>query len=78
MFTTSVGLVALAMTPAGAQGHLVQDVPEDIADHGIDARHEDIGESWLTDRFGPEVYEPVRLHVAAKRYDAVEKLSLAE
>jgi phosphonate degradation associated HDIG domain protein len=49
-------------------GHLVQDLPEDIANHGIDARHEDIGESWLAERFGPEVYQPVRLHVAAKRY----------
>jgi hypothetical protein len=26
-------------------GHLVQNLPEDIANHGIDARHEDIGES---------------------------------
>jgi [1-hydroxy-2-(trimethylamino)ethyl]phosphonate dioxygenase len=40
-------------------GHLVQDLPEDIANHGIDARHEDIGESWLAERFGPEVYQPV-------------------
>lgn len=49
-------------------GHLVEDTPEDIADLGVDARHEEIGESWLARRFGPEVYEPVHLHVAAKRY----------
>jgi predicted HD phosphohydrolase len=49
-------------------GHLVQDIPEDIADRGIDARHEETGELWLAQRFGPEVYSPVQLHVAAKRY----------
>lgn len=49
-------------------GHLVEDIPEDTADLGIDAKHEELGEWWLAQRFGPEVYEPVRLHVAAKRY----------
>jgi phosphonate degradation associated HDIG domain protein len=49
-------------------GHLVEDIPEDTANLGIDAKHEEIGESWLAQRFGPEVYEPVHLHVAAKRY----------
>ncbi len=49
-------------------GHLVEDLPEDVADQGIDAKHEELGEHWLRKRFGPEVYEPVRLHVAAKRY----------
>lgn len=49
-------------------GHLVADTPENIADLGVDAKHEEIGERWLSSRFGPEVYEPVYLHVAAKRY----------
>jgi phosphonate degradation associated HDIG domain protein len=49
-------------------GHLLNEIPEDIAEHGIDAKHEEIGEAWLKKRFGPEVYEPVFLHVAAKRY----------
>ncbi|HMD99875.1 MAG TPA: HD domain-containing protein [Terriglobia bacterium] len=49
-------------------GHLVHGMPEDIADHGVDARHEAAGEAWLARYFGPEVTEPVRLHVAAKRY----------
>lgn len=49
-------------------GHIVEDMPEDIADHGVDAHHEELGQAWLAKRFGPEVYEPVRLHVAAKRY----------
>jgi gamma-butyrobetaine dioxygenase len=35
---------------------------------GTDNRHSDTGADWLTRWFGPEVCEPVRLHVAAKRY----------
>jgi phosphonate degradation associated HDIG domain protein len=49
-------------------GHLLEDVPDDIADWRTDARHEEVGSGWLALRFGPEIYEPVRLHVPAKRY----------
>jgi phosphonate degradation associated HDIG domain protein len=49
-------------------GHLVVDVPDDIADWTEDAHHEEIGGAWLARRFPPEVSEPVRLHVPAKRY----------
>ncbi len=49
-------------------GHLIHGMGEDIADRGIDARHEAAGEAWLARRFPPEVTEPVKLHVAAKRY----------
>ncbi len=49
-------------------GHLIHQLPEDIADHGLDAGHEQIGVTWLTRRFPAAVVEPVRLHVAAKRY----------
>lgn len=49
-------------------GHLLHDLGEDIAERGVDARHEDIGWSWLRQWFPPAVTEPVRLHVAAKRY----------
>jgi gamma-butyrobetaine dioxygenase len=49
-------------------GHLVVDVPDDIDDWHTDARHEDVGAAWLARHFGPEVTEPVALHVAAKRY----------
>jgi gamma-butyrobetaine dioxygenase len=35
---------------------------------GHDNRHGDAGAAWLARWFGPEVTEPVRLHVAAKRY----------
>jgi phosphonate degradation associated HDIG domain protein len=60
-------------------GHLLHDLPEDIAAHGIDGRHETVGEQWLRSRFGPEVSEPVLLHVEAKRYlCAVEPEYLAK
>ena len=49
-------------------GHLLEAVPDDLADWTSDARHEETGARWLAERFGPEVSEPVRLHVAAKRY----------
>jgi [1-hydroxy-2-(trimethylamino)ethyl]phosphonate dioxygenase len=49
-------------------GHLVETVPDDLADWTEDARHEEIGARWLAARFPPEITEPVRLHVPAKRY----------
>lgn len=49
-------------------GHMVHDLGENPADAGIDDRHEELGNTWLQAHFGPEVTEPVRLHVAAKRY----------
>lgn len=33
-----------------------------------DVQHEHIGARWLSRVFGPEVTEPIRLHVDAKRY----------
>jgi phosphonate degradation associated HDIG domain protein len=35
---------------------------------GTDNRHSDAGADWLAQWFSEEVTEPVRLHVAAKRY----------
>jgi [1-hydroxy-2-(trimethylamino)ethyl]phosphonate dioxygenase len=49
-------------------GHLVEEVPDDLADWTTDAGHERIGAEWLARRFPPAVSEPVRLHVPAKRY----------
>jgi phosphonate degradation associated HDIG domain protein len=49
-------------------GHLIHKLPEDAADQGIDTRHEQLGQAWLARYFGPEVTEPIRLHVPAKRY----------
>ncbi|MCO6418695.1 metal-dependent phosphohydrolase [Siccirubricoccus sp. KC 17139] len=49
-------------------GHLVHDLGEAPAEQGIDDKHEELGHAFLAAWFGPEVTEPVRLHVAAKRY----------
>jgi gamma-butyrobetaine dioxygenase len=49
-------------------GHLLHGLPEDVAERGVDGRHEEAGASWLKRYFGPAVVDPVRLHVAAKRY----------
>ena len=49
-------------------GHLLHELSEDVAEQGIDGHHERIGEKWLEEHFGPEISQPVRLHVAAKRY----------
>jgi gamma-butyrobetaine dioxygenase len=35
---------------------------------GTDNRHSEVGADWLAQWFGPRVIEPIRLHVAAKRY----------
>jgi phosphonate degradation associated HDIG domain protein len=49
-------------------GHLVHHLGENPASQGIDDHHEDLGWKFLRRWFGPQVTEPVRLHVAAKRY----------
>jgi [1-hydroxy-2-(trimethylamino)ethyl]phosphonate dioxygenase len=49
-------------------GHLIESVPDDLADWKTDARHEVAGSCWLAAHFGAAVCEPVRLHVPAKRY----------
>jgi phosphonate degradation associated HDIG domain protein len=49
-------------------GHLLHGLPENIAEQGIDGRHEEGGADWLKRYFVPAVVDPVRLHVAAKRY----------
>lgn len=49
-------------------GHLVAGAPDDLAEWTADAAHERVGAQWLAERFPPQVSEPVRLHVPAKRY----------
>lgn len=49
-------------------GHLLHHLPDDAPDQGIDDFHEELGAGWLSQHFVPETVEPVRLHVAAKRY----------
>lgn len=49
-------------------GHLLHDLHDDSPDEGIDDCHENSGNNFLKKHFGTEVTEPVRMHVAAKRY----------
>jgi phosphonate degradation associated HDIG domain protein len=49
-------------------GHLIEAAPDDIAEWTEDAHHEQVGSRWLAKSFGPQIAEPVRLHVPAKRY----------
>lgn len=56
------GLVAAALLHD--IGHLIEEPDDAFGQH----RHDRFGAAWLAGRFGPEVTEPVRLHVAAKRW----------
>ncbi len=50
---------------------LLHDIGHFIAaedDEQVDDRHEMVALPYLASRFGPAVLEPIRLHVAAKRY----------
>jgi gamma-butyrobetaine dioxygenase len=67
-------------------GHMIESEEGDAAEalmHDRDAYHDATGAEWLSQWFGPDVTEPVRLHVAAKRYlvatesDYAAKLSAA-
>jgi phosphonate degradation associated HDIG domain protein len=49
-------------------GHLLSNDDGIAASKGIDLAHEEIAAEHLAQLFGPEVVEPVRLHVPAKRY----------
>lgn len=49
-------------------GHLLHHEGEDAADRGIDTRHEEAGVEALRDHLPAAVLDPIRLHVAAKRY----------
>ncbi|MBR8828155.1 MAG: HD domain-containing protein [Gomphosphaeria aponina SAG 52.96 = DSM 107014] len=49
-------------------GHLMHNLGENIAADGIDDRHEYRGLEILSKLFLPQVTEPIRLHVEAKRY----------
>ena len=49
-------------------GHLLHNLPDHAPDDGIDDHHETSAGHYLRKLFPPAVTEPVRLHVAAKRY----------
>jgi [1-hydroxy-2-(trimethylamino)ethyl]phosphonate dioxygenase len=49
-------------------GHLLVGEDVDLAEAGVDDLHEETSAKALEALFGKDVAEPVRLHVAAKRY----------
>ena len=49
-------------------GHLLHDEGEDVAGRGIDTRHEVLAAQALAAHLPAEVLDPIRMHVAAKRY----------
>jgi predicted HD phosphohydrolase len=64
-------------------GHFIGDFELDALENGTDNFHEESGAFILEQFYPPEISEPVRLHVAAKRYlctvggDYYDKLSAA-
>ena len=49
-------------------GHFVGDFPIDALQNGIDNCHEDAGANLLDHYYPKSVTDPIRLHVAAKKY----------
>ena len=49
-------------------GHFVGDFPIDALENGVDNCHQNAGASFLAPFFPASVTEPIRLHVAAKKY----------
>jgi phosphonate degradation associated HDIG domain protein len=49
-------------------GHFVGDHPIDALDKGNDNYHDEVGARFLEPYFPAAITEPIRLHVAAKRY----------
>ena len=49
-------------------GHLLHDLPENAPDQGIDDLHENLAAQYLAAHFPDEVTQPIKYHVAAKRY----------
>ena len=63
---TEQGIVAALLHDIG---HLLLHAPQGTAAWpGQDLPHEAVGAQWLASLFPPEVVEPVRLHVLAKRW----------
>jgi phosphonate degradation associated HDIG domain protein len=49
-------------------GHFVGNHPIEALENGIDNNHEEVGARYLETHFPDSIVEPVRLHVAAKKY----------
>jgi phosphonate degradation associated HDIG domain protein len=49
-------------------GHLMHAEGENAAQRGVDTRHEELAAAALAGHFPAAVLDPIRMHVAAKRY----------
>lgn len=49
-------------------GHLLHSEGEDAADRGLDTQHEELAAAALAGHLPDAVLDPIRMHVAAKRY----------
>ena len=49
-------------------GHFIIEDPNQLVSKSIDGKHENIAFNFLKNYFKPEVVEPIKLHVQAKRY----------
>jgi phosphonate degradation associated HDIG domain protein len=49
-------------------GHLMHSAGEDAAQRGLDTRHEELAVAALAGHLPAAVLDPIRMHVAAKRY----------
>ena len=49
-------------------GHMLHSEGEDAAQRGLDTRHEELGVAALAGHLPSPVLDPIRMHVAAKRY----------
>ncbi|MCT7654152.1 HD domain-containing protein [Oceanimonas sp. NS1] len=49
-------------------GHYANKLPPEVLMSGTDNRHQESASAWLAPFFPAEIIEPIRLHVAAKRY----------
>tara|TARA_B100000287_G_scaffold255262_1_gene239926 strand:- start:1073 stop:1612 length:540 start_codon:yes stop_codon:yes gene_type:complete len=49
-------------------GHFIIDDPDLMVSKLLDGKHEEIGFDFLKNYFKPDVVEPIKLHVDAKRY----------
>ena len=55
-------------------GHFIIEDPDQLVSKSIDGKHENIAFNFLKNYFKPEVFEPIKLHVHAKRYLCRNKL----
>ena len=49
-------------------GHFIIEDPNQLVSKSVDGKHESIAFNFLKNYFKPEVFEPIKLHVQAKRY----------